>query len=126
MNTQLAILAPALCSAGGIIVATAVATFTADSGLALQALGPLLLAASMLGSDVLKARLEGLRRAPSRLAWFMTLCVLVALVLTGVNEPAMLPMMLPILGGGAASTLITPIATPGSTCGSATASRSDK
>jgi hypothetical protein len=101
-------LAPALCSAGGIVIGTLVAVATMHRSLPLQMLGPLLLAGSMLASDVLAARARGVRRGPSGTALFLALACFAALLLTGLGNADMVPMMLPIIGGGIASPLLTP------------------
>jgi hypothetical protein len=108
MSVELKAVAPALCSAGGIIAGTALAVVTMKQSWQLQTLGPLVLAASMLYSDVLVARAQGIKRGPSGISIFLTLSCLAALLITGIGNRDLLPTMLPILGGGIASPLLSP------------------
>jgi hypothetical protein len=107
MTVELKAVAPALCSAGGIIAGTALAVATMKQAWPLQTLGPLVLAASMLCSDVLVARARGIRRGPSGTSIFLALSCLAALLITGIGNRDLLPTMLPILGGGIASPLLS-------------------
>jgi hypothetical protein len=106
MSMELKTLAPALCSAGGIIAGTLLAVVTMKQAWPLQTLGPLVLAASILGSDVLVARAQGSKRGPSGTSIFLALTFLAALLIIGLGNRDMLPTMLPILGGGIASPLL--------------------
>jgi hypothetical protein len=110
MSDRLKTLSPALCSAGELIVSSAIAAFTMQQALLLplQMLGPLAFAASILGCDVLTARAQGLRRGPSPTAIFLALTFLAAMLITAWGDAKMVPVMLPILGGGIASPLLDP------------------
>jgi len=108
MSERRIALAPALCSAGGIVIGTLIAVATMHRALLPQMLGPLVLASSMLASDVLAARAQGVRRKPSGSALFLALACLAALLVTALGNADMVPMMLPVIGGGIASPLLTP------------------
>lgn len=106
MSTGRITLAPALCSAGGIIVGTLIAVSTMDRAWPAPLLGPLLLAVSVLGTDILTARAQGLRRLPSRTAAFLAAASLVALAMVAFGNPDTVPMLLPVIGGGMSSPLL--------------------
>lgn len=94
-------LGPAVLLALGIIVATAVAVWTAES-LWLVLIGPLLLAFAIVAADALGSRLRGQSFAPSWGALMLAATFLAACLILALADPAGVAPMIPILGSGCA------------------------
>jgi hypothetical protein len=91
-------LGPSLLVAGGIIVSTLVAVLTAESGWLVLA-GPLLLALSVVGADVLASRLRGESSGPSRAALIMGGACLLSCLIVALRDPSLVKTLIPVLGG---------------------------
>lgn len=96
---------PALLLALGIIVATALAVWAADS-LWLVLVGPLLLALAIVGADALGSHLRGQSLAPSLGALMLATTLLAACLILALADPAGVAPMIPILGGGCAGYVV--------------------
>jgi hypothetical protein len=96
---------PALVLASGLSISTAIAVLTSDSAWAVAA-GPLLFALSLVGADAMGSRLRGGSSGPSREAVLLAAALLVACGMTALTEPTSLAIVIPILGGGAATPIL--------------------
>lgn len=97
---------PAVLLALGILVATAVAVWAADS-VWLVLTGPLLLALAIVGADALDSGLRGQSFVPSVGALVLGMAFLMACLTLALADPAGVAPMIPILGGTCAGAVIT-------------------
>jgi transcriptional regulator with XRE-family HTH domain len=97
-------LVPYIVVAIGMILASLVGVRTAHFGWLVMA-GPLLLALTLLGADVLAFRLQGKKRRPSTPTVFFSFAFLAACAIVASGDPAQVPTMIPILGSGGALTI---------------------
>lgn len=101
-------LTPSILVAVGIVVSTFVASRAAGSGWLVLG-GPLLLALSVVGADVLDARLRGESSGPSWAALLMGgSCLLAGLIVT-LRDPTLVKTLIPILGVAAWVTVLRPV-----------------
>lgn len=94
-------LVPAVLLAVGILVSTAVAVRTSDSGWLILA-APLLMALTIVGADALASRLRGESFVPSWISLLLGAAFLVACLIVAVGDSTQVVAMIPILGGGCA------------------------
>ena len=98
---------PSLVFAIGIIASTLVVVLASGSGWLIAA-GTLLLAVSLLGADVLSSWLRGESLAPSPAAILSAVAFLVACGIAAVQDPNLVAMLIPVLGGGSGVILLRP------------------
>ena len=103
MNRTLSNLAPALSLAIAILAATAVAA-AAPQALWAAIAGPLLLALSIVGIDLVQRRRAGHSR-PSTTVLFLAAVILVACGIVASHDLRQVAMMIPILG----SSVVVPV-----------------
>lgn len=103
MNRTLSNLAPALFLAIAILAATAVAA-AAPHALWAAVAGPLLLALSIVGIDLVQRRREGHSR-PSPTVLFLAAVILVACGIVASRDLRLVATMIPILG----SSVVVPV-----------------
>lgn len=99
-------LGPAGVLGFGIIVSTMVAVWEADSSW-LIGFGPLLMAFSIVGADVLGSRLRGESPRPSSGALLVAAAFLVACGIAAFRGPTLIAMLIPILGGGSSTVILS-------------------
>lgn len=99
-------LVPAILLALGVIVATAVAVWTADSQWLVMT-APLVLALALLGADALSSRLRGEPFVPSWLGLVMGVVFLGATLIVALVDPSRVALLIPVLGGACAGTMFT-------------------
>jgi len=99
-------LGPILLLAAGIIVSTVVAWLLPHSAW-LALVGPVIMAATLVGASALFPRPSGVRRRAIRQALFLGAALLLAGVIVIRQDPALLASLLPIFGGGAAAIVAT-------------------
>ena len=98
-------LAPSLVLASGIVLSTLVAVLPMAPGWRVGA-GALLLTLSILGADMLSSRLRGESPVPSPVAIVVASAYLVTCGIVALRDPALIAMLIPILGGGASAILL--------------------
>lgn len=97
-------LVPAVLLALGVILATAVSVWAADSQW-LVLTGPLVLALALLGADALTSRLRGEPFVPSWLGLVMGAVFLGASLIVALADPTRVALLIPVLGAGCAGTM---------------------
>ena len=90
-------LGPSLLVAAGIVAATFVAVLAAKSGWLVLA-GPLLLALTVVGADVLGSRLRGKSSRPSWTALLLGGSFLLAGVIVALRDPSLVKTLIPVIG----------------------------
>lgn len=90
-------LGPSLLVGAGIIVSTLIAVLTAESGWWVLA-GPLLLASTFVGTDILDSRLKGELAGPSWAALLSGSTLLLAGLIVALRDPSLVKTLIPVLG----------------------------
>jgi len=90
-------LGPTLIVGTGIVAATFVAVLTAKSGWLVLA-GPLLLALTVVGADVLGSRLRGKPSRPSLIALSIGGSFLLAGLIVALRDPSLVKTLIPVIG----------------------------
>jgi hypothetical protein len=98
-------LGPSLLVGAGIVAATFVAVLAARSGWLVLA-GPLLLALTVVGADVLSSWLRGKPSRPSWIALFIGGSFLLAGLIVALRDPSLVKTLIPIIGVTAWPTLL--------------------
>ena len=98
-------LSPSLLLAGGIIVSTLLSALAARSGWLVLA-GPLLLALTVVGADVLSSRLQGEPARPSGAALILGGAFLLAGSIVALRDPSLVKTLLPVVGAAAWVTIL--------------------
>lgn len=99
-------LTPALLLATGVLVSTAVAVWASDFGRLVALAAPLLLTLTILGADALDSRLRGGAAIPSWNALLLGAANLLACLTVALVDPEQVAMMIPLLGGACAGTMV--------------------
>jgi len=99
-------LAPALVLALGILAATFVAS-SGSGSLWLLGAGVLWAAVSIVAADILGARLRGEPLLPSVNGIFAVVALLMACGIVALRDPELVPMLIPIVGGGSTTILLS-------------------
>ena len=108
-------LGPSLLVAAGIVAATFVAARAAESGWLVLA-GPLLLALTVVGADVLGSRLRGKPSRPSWTALFIGGSFLLAGLIVALRDPSLVKTLIPVIGVTAWPALMLRSGSPRKTC----------
>jgi hypothetical protein len=108
-------LGPSLLVGAGIVAATFVAVLAAESGWLVLA-GPLLLALTAVGADVLSSRLRGKPLRPSWIALLLGGSFLLAGVIVALRDPSLVKTLIPVIGVTAWPTLLMRPGSPRKTC----------
>jgi hypothetical protein len=90
-------LGPSLVVALGIILASLAAVLTTESGWWVMT-GPLLLSLSVVGADLLHARLAGESSAPSPAALLLGGSFLLASAIVAISDPFLVALLIPVIG----------------------------
>ena len=98
-------LGPSLLVAAGIIAATLIAVWTAESGWLVLA-GPLFLALAAVGADMWTSRLRGRAAGPSWAALLLGASFLLASWIVALRDPSLVKMLIPVVGAGGWVTLL--------------------
>ena len=96
---------PSLVLAIGVLTSTLWVVLAAGSGWLIAA-GTLLFALSLVGTDMLSSRLRGESSAPSPIAILSAVAFLVACGIVAIRDPALVAMLIPVLGSGSGITLL--------------------
>lgn len=99
-------LGPALVLGLATIVSTLIAVWESDSRW-LIGFGPLLMAFSIVGADVMGSRLQGESPGPSPAALLVAAAFLVACGIAAFRGPLLIAMLIPILGGGSSTVILS-------------------
>jgi hypothetical protein len=108
-------LGPSLLVGAGIVAATFVAVLAAESGWLVLA-GPLLLALTVVGADVLGSRLRGKPSRPSWTALFIGGSFLLAGLIVALRDPSLVKTLIPVLGITTWPALMVHPGSPRKTC----------
>lgn len=93
-----------LVAAFGIVISTAIAVAASRAG-AFAFAAPLLLAGSLIASDMLRSRRRGASLRPSVTAIVLALAILAACGFVIYSNPSLVVIVLPIVGAGSAIVL---------------------
>lgn len=105
MTRKSAELGPALLVGGGIIVATAIAMWAAESGWLVMA-APLVLALAGVGADVLGSRLRGAPSGPSPASLLLGGTLLLTGAIVTLRDPGLVKILIPVVGSAGYVTLL--------------------
>jgi hypothetical protein len=108
-------LGPSLLVGVGIVAATFVAVLAAESGWLVLA-GPLLLALTVVGADVLGARLRGEPSRPSWTALLLGGSFLLSGLIVALRDPSLVKTLIPVVGVTAWPALLLRPGSPRQTC----------
>ena len=108
-------LGPTLLVGTGIVAATFVAVLAAESGWLVLA-GPLLLALTVVGADVLGSRLRGKPSRPSWTALLVGGSFLLAGLIVALRDPSLVKTLIPVIGVTAWPTLMMRPGSPRKAC----------
>jgi hypothetical protein len=108
-------LGPSLLVGAGIVAATFVAVLATESGWLVLA-GPLLLALTVVGADVLGSRLRGKPSRPSWTVLFLGGSFLLAGVIVALRDPSLVKTLIPVVGVTAWPALLLRPGSPRKTC----------
>jgi uncharacterized membrane protein SirB2 len=108
-------LGPSLLVGIGIVVATFVSVLAAKSGWLVLA-GPLVLALTVVGADVLGSRLRGKSSRPSWTALLVAGSFLLAGVIVALRDPILVKTLVPVIGTTAWMPLLLRPGSPRKAC----------
>ena len=108
-------LGPNLLVGAGIVAATFVAVLAAGSGWLVLA-GPLLLALTVVGADVLSSRLRGKSSRPSWPALLLGSSFLLSGLIVALRDPILVKTLIPVIGVTAWPVLLLRSGSPRKTC----------
>lgn len=107
-------LGPSLLVGAGIIVSTFIAVQTAESWWVM--IGPLVLAGTVVGADVMGSRLRGESSAPSWGALLLGVAFVLASVIVALRDPSLVKTFVAVIGPAAWVTVLLRPEGPRKTC----------